>query len=64
MIKEFTPLVAILVIGGLEAAAIAKGINGAALAGALVIIASLGTWQAKAARDRRQSLRNKEADHE
>lgn len=57
MIKDLTPLVAIVVIGALEGIALAMHINGAALAGALVIIAGLGGYQVKSWRERRRNRR-------
>jgi len=47
MIKKLTPIIAILVIGALEAYAISQGINGALLAGIVAIIAGLGGYTAK-----------------
>ena len=39
-------IVAIIAIAGLEAYAISQGVNGAALAGSLTVIAGLGGFQA------------------
>lgn len=61
MIKDLTPIIAIIAIAGLEAAAIMSGIDGAALAASLAVIAGLGGYQVKVAKDRRRSGNNKEA---
>lgn len=45
--RKFTPIVAILVIGGLEAFAISQGVNGVALAASLSLIAGLGGYSAR-----------------
>lgn len=47
MIKKLTPIIAILVIGALEAYAISQHINGVLLAGTLTIIAGLGGYTVK-----------------
>jgi len=44
MLKKLTPIVAILVIGALEAYAISQGQNGALLAGGTALIAGLGGY--------------------
>ena len=59
MIKDLTPLIAMVIIGCLEAAAIFKGIDGAALAGALVVIAALGGYEVKVLKDRRQAKKDR-----
>lgn len=46
MKSVITTIIAILAIAGLEAYAITQGINGVGLAGALVIIAGLGGYEA------------------
>jgi len=48
-------VVAILVIAGLEGVAIARNIDGAALASALMTIAGLAGYQVKSLRVKRQS---------
>lgn len=47
MLKHITPIIAILVIGGLEAYAISQHINGVLLSGAIAIIASVGVYAIK-----------------
>jgi len=44
MIKKLTPIVAIIVVGGLVAYAISQKMNGALLATSLSIIAGLGGY--------------------
>jgi len=44
MIKKLTPIVAIVVIGALEAYAISQHLNGVILAGVVAIIAGLGGY--------------------
>jgi len=47
MIKQIIPIIAIFVIGGLEAYAISQNINGVLLAGSIAVIAGLGGYTAK-----------------
>lgn len=47
MLKKVTPIVAILVIGALEAYALSQGINGVLLGGGIAIIAGLGGYSVK-----------------
>lgn len=47
MIKKLTPIIAILVIGGLETYALSQNINGVLLAGSIAIIAGLGGYTAR-----------------
>ncbi len=49
-LKALTPILAILVIGALEAYAISRGINGVILAGAVAVIAGLGGYEIKSLR--------------
>lgn len=46
MITKLTPIIAILVIGALEAYAISQQINGVLLSGSIAIIAGLGGYAA------------------
>jgi len=57
--KQATPIVAIVVVGALEAYAISQGINGVLLSGAFILIAGLGGYSAKAARDKSAEKKNK-----
>ena len=47
MLKKVTPIVAIIIIGGLEAYAMHLGFNGVALSGSVAIIAGLGGFAAR-----------------
>lgn len=42
--KKLTPIIAIIIIGLLEAYAINQGINGVALSGTIAVIAALGGY--------------------
>jgi len=46
--KKFTPIVAIVVIGGLIAFAISQGFNGGLLTSGVAVIAGLGGYAIKA----------------
>ncbi len=48
MIKKLTPIVAILVIAGIEIYALSQGIDGVLLAGTIAVIAGLAGYTAKA----------------
>lgn len=48
MSTKVTPIIAILVIAGLEAYALSQNIDGVLLAGSIAIIAGLGGYTAKA----------------
>lgn len=48
MLKKLIPIIAILVIGALEAYALSKGINGAMLSVSIGLIAGIGGYTAKA----------------
>lgn len=47
MTKQIAPIVAMFIVGGLEAYAISQGLNGALLAGATAVVAGLGGYTLK-----------------
>ncbi len=47
MLKKLTPIIAILVIGALEAYALSQDTNGVLLAGSIAVIAGLGGYTAR-----------------
>ena len=55
MIKDLVPILAIVVIGGLEALALSQGINGVLLAGSIAAIAGIGGYKVKSSVDKRKA---------
>lgn len=64
MIKDLTPLVAMVLIAALVGYANHLGINGAILSAGVAVIAGLGGWTGKVAVERRQAKKAEEAKHE
>ena len=63
VIKDLTPLVAMVLIAALVGYANHLGIDGAILSAGVAVIAGLGGWTGKVVKDRRQKPKGQEVKH-